>query len=64
MGDEKQCPCPTVLELKDKVDEHSALLARSDTKFAVINTKLNFIIAVMSFLGAAFGGYLVTAMFK
>lgn len=44
-------------------DDHRDSLARSDTKFAVIDTKLNLIIGIMSFMGAAVGGVVVSMLF-
>jgi hypothetical protein len=52
-----------VLELKDIVDDHRDSLAKSDTKFAVIDTKLNLVIAIMAFLGASVGGVFVSMLF-
>ena len=61
--EEKICPCPALLELREIVDDHRDSLARSDTKFAVIDTKLNLIIGIMSFMGAAVGGVVVSMLF-
>lgn len=51
--DEKRCPCETVTKLQNKVDEQEKQLAKGETQFAVINTKLNLIMWVLATVGAA-----------
>ena len=58
-----QCPCDSVRELQNEVKKHRTELAKGDIRFAVIDTKLNLIIAIMAFLGAAVGGVVVSMMF-
>jgi len=58
-----QCPYEYVRELQDEVKKHRTELAKGDIRFAVIDTKLNLIIAIMAFLGAAVGGVVVSMMF-
>ena len=54
MGEkEKQCPCDAVIELEKIVDIQRDKLAQNDTQFAVINTKLNLIMWVLSAVGIA-----------
>ena len=50
-------------ELQDEVKKHRTELAKGDIRFAVIDTKLNLIIAIMAFLGAAVGGVVVSMLF-
>ena len=57
------CPCESVRELQDEVKKHRTELAKGDIRFAVIDTKLNLIIAIMAFLGAAVGGVVVSMLF-
>ena len=59
MGEEKNCPCPTVLKLQEIVDDQRNQLAKGETQFAVINTKLNLIMWVLSAVGIAVIGVVV-----
>jgi hypothetical protein len=61
--EEKQCPCESVRELQAEIKKHRTELAKGDIRFAVIDTKLNLIIAIMAFLGAAVGGVVVSMLF-
>lgn len=58
------CPCEPVRELQAEVKKHRLELAKGDVRFAVIDTKLNLIIAIMAFLGAAVGGVVVSMLFS
>lgn len=57
--EEKKCPCDTVLKLQEIVDEQRNQLAKGETQFAVINTKLNLIIGALSSVGVALVGVVV-----
>lgn len=61
--EEKQCPCEPVRVLQEEMKQACKELAKGDTKFAVIDTKLNLIIAIMAFLGASVGGVVVSMLF-
>ncbi len=58
----KKCPCDTVRELEKQVDEQRSQLAKGETQFAVINTKLNLIMGVLGTVGAALVGIIVKMM--
>ena len=58
----KKCPCDTVRELEKKVEEQKDKLAKGETQFAVINTKLNLIMGVLGTVGAALVGIIVKMM--
>lgn len=58
----KQCPCQTVKDLEKQVDEQRSQLAKGETQFAVINTKLNLIMGVLGTVGAALVGIIVKMM--
>lgn len=60
--DEKKCPCQMVLDLEKKVEEQKDKLAKGETQFAVINTKLNLIMGVLGTVGAALVGIIVKMM--
>lgn len=47
------CPCEAVKELQKIVSEHDKRLGKGDTQFAVINTKLNIIMGILSAVGLA-----------
>ena len=64
MSDEKKCPCDTVLKLQEIVDEQRNQLAKGETQFAVINTKLNLIMWVLSAVGVAVIGVVVKMIFS
>lgn len=59
MGEAKSCPCDTVRELEKIVDSQRTQLAKGETQFAVINTKLNLIMWVLSAVGVAVIGVVV-----
>ena len=49
-------------ELEKKVEEQKDKLAKGETQFAVINTKLNLIMGVLGTVGAALVGIIVKMM--
>jgi len=57
-------PCEPLKELQKEVEKHGLELAKGATNFAVINTKLNMIIAVMGVLGVAICSVMVKYMFQ
>lgn len=59
MEETKSCPCETVRELEKTVDRQRTQLAKGETQFAVINTKLNLIMWVLSAVGVAVIGVVV-----
>ena len=68
MGDNKHdnCPCEAVEQLiqlvnqhEDRLDKHDERLERGNVDFAVINTKLNVVMAVMAAIGVAICGAVV-----
>ena len=61
-NEEKICPCQTVKDLEKQVDEQRSQLAKGETQFAVINTKLNLIMGVLGTVGAALVGIIVKMM--
>ena len=63
---EKKCPCEAVEHLtelvaqhSDRLEKHEKRLGDGNTNFAVINTKLNFMLGVLSTIGIAIVGVLV-----
>lgn len=54
----------SVNELYTAVHEHRERLSELETAIAVVNTKLNLIIGVMSAIGVAITGVLVKLVFK
>lgn len=54
----------SVNELYTVVHEHRERLSELETAIAVVNTKLNLIIGVMSAIGVAIAGVLVKLVFK
>ena len=58
----KQCPCQTVKDLEKQVDEQRSQLAKGETQFAVINTKLTLIMGVLGTVGAALAGIVIKLM--
>lgn len=58
----KQCPCQTVKDLEKQVDEQRSQLAKGETQFAVINTKLNLIMGVLGTVGASLVGIIIKLM--
>ena len=59
MENEKKCPCETVIALERQVDDQRTQLAKGETQFAVINTKLNLIMGALGTVGAALVGVVV-----
>lgn len=60
------CPCEAVEQLiqlvnqhEDRLDKHDERLERGNVDFAVINTKLNIVMAVMAAIGVAICGAVV-----
>lgn len=58
-----KCPCDAVVKLQEIVETHNKRLADGSVEFAVISTKLNIIMAVLSALGVAVGGAIVALLF-
>ena len=63
-------PCAALIDVKEKVEElnakvnqHTKELASGAVKFAVINTKLNIILGVLTTVGIALCGVLVKYLF-
>lgn len=63
MGDKKECPCQTVIDLQAKAEDQERRLWQGDTQFAVINTKLNILMAVLGAIGVSVVGVVVTLIF-
>lgn len=61
---EERCPCEAVKELQKIVNEHEKRLADGSTQFAVINTKLNVVLGVLSCVGVAVCGTVVALLFR
>ena len=61
--DNKECPCEAVKSLQKIVEKHEAQLNEGRTNFATINTKLNFVIGIMSAVGVAILGVVVKMIF-
>ena len=68
MGENKHdnCPCEAVEQLiqlvnqhEDRLDKHDERLERGNVDFAVIDTKLNIVMAVMAAIGVAICGAVV-----
>lgn len=68
MGDNKHdnCPCEAVEQLiqlvnqhEDRLDKHDERLERGNVDFAVINTKLNIVMAVLGAVGVAMCGAII-----
>ena len=68
MGENKHdnCPCEAVQQLielvnqhETRLDKHDERLERGNVDFAVINTKLNIVMAVMAAIGVAICGAVV-----
>lgn len=60
------CPCEAVQQLielvnqhETRLDKHDERLERGNVDFAVINTKLNIVMAVMAAIGVAICGAVV-----
>lgn len=67
MNEQKNdCPCEAVRHLaeivekqEERLEKHEKRLSDGTTNFAVINTKLNFMLAVLGTIGVAVAGVLV-----
>lgn len=67
MGENKKdCPCEAVEQLielvhqhENRLDKHDERLERGNVDFAVINTKLNIVMAVLSAVGVAMCGAII-----
>lgn len=59
MADEKKCPCEAVRMLEKQVEEQRTQLAKADTQFAVILTKLNLIMGILGTVGATLAGIII-----
>lgn len=64
MSDKNDCPCEAVKRLEAIVERHDKRLDDGNVQFAVISTKLNIIMAVMSAVGVALAGAIVALVFK
>ncbi len=60
---EKRCPCDTVIKLQSISEEQQKRLNELTVNLATINTKLNFIIGVLSVFGSALVGVTVKMIF-
>lgn len=58
-----ECPCEAVRSLQRIVEKHEEQLNDGKTQFATINTKLNFVIGIMSAVGVAVLGVVVKIAF-
>ena len=68
MGENKHdnCPCEAVQQLielvnqhETRLDKHDERLERGNVDFAVINTKLNIVMAVLGAVGVAMCGAII-----
>ncbi len=66
MPENEKCPCEAVRHLaeivekqEERLEKHERRLSDGTTNFAVINTKLNFMLAVLSTVGVAVAGVLI-----
>lgn len=64
MPEKTDCPCEAVRKLEKIVERHDRRLDEGNVQFAVISTKLNIIMAVMSAVGVALAGAIVALVFK
>lgn len=64
MPEKNDCPCEAVRKLEKIVERHDRRLDEGNVQFAVISTKLNIIMAVMSAVGVALAGAIVALVFK
>lgn len=55
----KNCPCEAVRMLEKQVEEQRTQLAKADTQFAVILTKLNLIMGILGTVGATLAGIII-----
>jgi len=63
MPNDKNCPCEAVERLQQIVERHEQQLNDGRMNFATINTKLNFVIGIMSAVGVAVLGVVVKMAF-
>lgn len=63
MENKNNCPCEAVKNLQKIVERHELQLNEGKTNFATINTKLNFVIGIMSAVGVAVLGCVVKMVF-
>ena len=71
MGEkEKDCPCATVVNLKEMVEKQQEVIDKQNQKivdcqisFASINAKLNIVISALSAIGVAIIGVIVKMVF-
>lgn len=57
--EKKNCPCEAVRMLEKQVEEQRVQLAKADTQFAVILTKLNLIMGIVGTVGATLAGIII-----
>ena len=53
-----------IKKLEDKVDEHEEKLSENKAQFAVITTKLNMIMGILTSIGAGLVGIILNLIFK
>lgn len=63
-NEEEKCPCDAVRELKVMISDQEKRLNAGSTHFAVINTKLNALIAGIGIVGVSIAGVVIPLMFK
>ena len=56
------CPCDAVRRLEQITADHERRLTATHTQLAVINTKINWLIAILGAIGVAMLGSLCTTM--
>ncbi|MCI9626540.1 MAG: hypothetical protein HFI90_07130 [Clostridia bacterium] len=59
----EKCPCDAVIELQKIVAEHEHQLNDGRVQFAVINTKLNIVLGVITTVGVALCGVIIKMIF-
>ena len=57
------CPCADVIKLTKEVEVHSKKIYENETLFAVLNTKMNLVLGILSCVGAALMGVVVKLLF-
>ena len=53
-----------IKKLEDKVEEHEEKLSENKAQFAVITTKLNMIMGILTSIGAGLVGIILNLIFK
>ena len=53
-----------IKKLEDKVEEHDEKLSENKAQFAVITTKLNMIMGILTSIGAGLVGIILNLIFK